>query len=264
MARSPGPGSHLCGHPNKHKRPGERRRGTCRHVVSDDSGFRYCEDHRDGWRACWEGLVSPSVAPTSEARQQLHGAEAATASSARSADRYVVRPRSGQGWKDDGIPDAAVDVAVDQAHKVATDEWIRRSKRRVATALGPEVVDQARSRGASVLCKELAKVAEALLAAKGWAIRAVEDTTIPLIGWLGRPHLARLVARQFAKHLVVPASEITATVHALRAYGVLLCVLDGRDLARCRCLRSIAASRSPERIRAEVRQIVGRGLEPLA
>lgn len=266
MARSAGPGSHLCGHPNKHKRPGEKRRGTCRHVVSNDSDYRYCEDHRDGWREFWAGSVTPSGAPTSEARQQPHGEPGTVRySSPRSTGSDAVRPRGGQGWKDDGRPDAAVDVAVEQAHKVATDDWIRRSKRRVATALGPEVAQQARSRGASILCKELAKVAEALLTAKRWAIRAVEDTTIPLLGWLGKPRLARLVARQFAQHLVsVPASEITATAHALRAYGVLLCVVDGRNLARCRCLRSIAASGSSERIRAEVREIVGRGLEPLA
>lgn len=174
------------------------------------------------------------------------------------------RPRSGRGWKDDGVPDDAVDVAVEQARKVATDDWIRRSERRVITALGPEIAQQTRSRGASVLCKELADLAEALLTAKRWATRAVEDTAFPLLGWFGSPRLARLIARQFAKHLVsVSGVEVTAIAHALRAYGVLLCVMDGRDLARCRCLRSIAASGSRERIRAEVREIVGRGLEPL-
>jgi hypothetical protein len=119
--------------------------------------------------------------------------------------------------------------------------------------------------GVLILCQELATVAEALLATKGWAVRAVEDTAFPLLRWLGRPRLARLVARQFARHLVsVSASEITATAHALRAYGVLICVVDGRNLAQCRCLRQIAASGSRERIRAKVREIVGQGLEPLA
>jgi hypothetical protein len=266
MAHSAGPGSHLCGHPNKHKRPGEKRRGTCRHVVSDDSSYRYCEDHRHGWRALLPGPVSPSGASTSKARQQPHGVEPATArySTPRSVGSDAVRPRSGKGWKDDGIPDAAVDVAVEQAHKVVTDDWIRRSQRRVAAALGPDVAQRARSRGAAILCRELAKVAGALLSAKRWAIGVVEDKTVPLLGWLRRPRLARSIAHQFARHLVsVPVSGITATAHALRAYGVLLCVLDGRELARCRCLRSIAASRSPEGIRAEVREIVGRGLEPL-
>ncbi|MGH3979833.1 MAG: hypothetical protein ACRDRZ_12675 [Pseudonocardiaceae bacterium] len=107
-------------------------------------------------------------------------------------------------------------------------------------------------------------MADALLAAKRWATREVEDTATPRFGWFGKPRLARLVAQQFAKHLLsVPAAKITATAHALRAYGVLVCVLDGRELARCRCLRSLAGTGSRERIRAEVREVVGRGLESL-
>jgi hypothetical protein len=157
-----------------------------------------------------------------------------------------------------------VDVAVEQARAIVTDDWTRLAQRRAAGALGPEIARQAHSCGASTLCNELAEMAEALLAAKRWAIRAVEDTAVPLFGWFGKPRLARLVARQFAKHLVsVPAAKITVIAHALRAYGVLVCVLDGRELARCRCLRSLAETGSRERIRAEVREVVGHGLEPL-
>ncbi|MDQ3276101.1 MAG: hypothetical protein M3Q39_14060 [Actinomycetota bacterium] len=157
-----------------------------------------------------------------------------------------------------------MDVAVEQARAIVTDDWMRLAQRRVAGALGPEIAQKTRSRGTSTLCNELAEVAEALLAARRWATREVEDTAAPLFRWFGRPRLARLVARQFAKHLLRgPAAKVTATAHALRAYGVLLCVLDGRELARCRCLRSLADSGARERIRAEVREVVGHGLEPL-
>jgi len=123
-----------------------------------------------------------------------------------------------------------VDVAVEQARVIVTDDWTRLAQRRVASALGPEAAREARSRGAPTLCKELAEVAEALLAAKRWATRAVEDTVTPLLGCFGKRRLARVVARQVAKHMVsVPAAKITATAHALRAYGVLVCVLDGRS-----------------------------------
>ncbi len=265
MAPSAGPGSHLCGHPNKHKRPGERRRGTCRHLVSDDSGYRYCEDHRDGCREFVVGRAYRSPAPADRTTSQPPGvARMPARDSAPRAPGSGGARRRGQGWKDDGVPDDAVYVAVEQARTIATDDWTRLAQRRVARALGTEIAQEARSRGASILCNELAEVAEALLAAKRWAIRAVEDTAVPLFGWFGKPRLARLVARQFAKHLVsVPAAKITATAHALRAYGVLVCVLDGRELARCRCLRSLVETDSRERIRAEVREVVGHGLEPL-
>jgi len=176
----------------------------------------------------------------------------------------VVRDGAGRDSKDDGVPHDAVDVAVEQVRAIVTDDWTRLAQRRVAGALGPEIAREACSRGASTLCNELAEVAEALLAGKRWATRAVEDTVTPLFGWFGKPRLARLVTRQFAKQVLsAPAAKITATAHALRAYGVLLCVLDGRKLARCRCLRSLAKAGTGERIRAEVREVVGHGLEPL-
>lgn len=116
-----------------------------------------------------------------------------------------------------------------------------------------------------MLCKELAEFAEALLAARGWAIRGIEKTAFPLLSWFLEPPLARVVARQFGKRLVsVTGIDIKATAHALRAYGVLLCILDGQELARCPCLRQIAGSGSPQHIRSEVREIVGDGLVPLA
>ncbi len=253
MARAPAPGSHVCGHLNKHKRPGEHRRGRCQHIVSDDSGYRYCEDHRDGIRELWAGRVYRSKAPISTA-----------ASPGQSAGRGPARFTSGRGWKDDGVPDAAVDIAVESARTIATNDWVHRSERRVSTALGPEIAQRARTCNASALCRELADLAEALLAAKGWAIRTIENAASPLLSWFVKPTLARVVARQFGTRLVsVAGVDVTATAPALRAYGVLLCVLDGRDLARCRCLRQIAGSGSPQRIRAEVRGIVGHGLEPL-
>ena len=119
---------------------------------------------------------------------------------------------------------------------------------RGSPSVGSRALSGRRPRGKLALAapqpsaRELAEVAEALLAAERWATRAVEDTVTPLLGCFGKRRLARVVARQFAaKHMVsVPAAKITATAHALRAYGVLVCVLDGRELAQCRCLRSLA------------------------
>lgn len=265
MARAPGPGSHLCGHPNKYKRRGQKRPGHCEHIVADASEYRYCEDHRHGWRECCAQLFpDPSHRPARR-DSTLPLNKRCPVNRSGPTESGSARVRSGQVWKDRGVPEAAVGIAVEQARKVATDDWVRRSGRRVVSALSAEVAQQARSRGASVLCNELADLAAALLAAKGWAIRAVEGTVFPLLGWFSSPSLTRLIARQFAKQLVSASGvEVTATVHALRAYGVLLCVLDDRDLEQCQCLRQVAASGSPQRIRAQVRMIVGHGLEPLA
>lgn len=242
MPRAQRPGSHTCGHPNKYKRRGQRRHGTCCHRVSDDSGYRYCEDHRDGLREFWATTVKPAL------RRERRSAEG---------------PIRNEGWE--RVPGAVRDGAVAQAREIATDQWIRRSRQRVDTALGAQIAQQARARSGSALCRELATVAEALAVGQRWAVRAVEDAATPVFGWFGRPKLARLVAQQFAKCLPIAAGvEVMPVVHALRAYGVLICVVGGRDLARCHCLRQIAGSVTPAQVRREVREIVGEGLVPLA
>jgi hypothetical protein len=142
--------------------------------------------------------------------------------------------------------------------------WRYMAERRVVAAIGYEIHRRAKADSASGTCDALAALATDLDEGKKAALKALERAAVPLLGFLSKPRPAVLIAHLFVLHITaVPAAKVDAVVGALRAYGVLLCVLDGRDLRRCRCLRALAASEIDERIRSDVRDVVGHGLEQL-
>lgn len=259
----------MCGHINKYRRPGERHRGRCKRLVRDASGHRYCEDHRDGGFESWtrwprhvppfeaDGhrartaaeIPSPRVEPTPERRDRTRPRRA------RGGDR---------GWKADGLPDRRVAIAVAEAQRIAAVAWRYQAEQRVIGAVGIDVHRRSKAVVGSGMCDALAALATDLEHGRRRAIRALEHMTASLLGVVTVPKLARMIARHFVLHVTAePTAEVDAVIAALRAYGVLLCVIDGRGLQRCRCLRALAVSEIDETIRSEVREVVGHGLEQL-
>jgi hypothetical protein len=174
-------------------------------------------------------------------------------------------PRGGdRGWKADGVPDRQVAIAVGEARRIADVTWRYKAEQRVVAAIGHEIHRRAKAGSASGTCDALAALATDLDEGKKAALKALERAAVPLLELISKPRLARLIAHLFVLHITaVPAAKVDAVVAALRAYGVLLCVLNRRDLQRCRCLRALAVSEIDERIRSEVRDVVGHGLEQL-
>jgi hypothetical protein len=142
--------------------------------------------------------------------------------------------------------------------------WRYKAEQRVIGAVGRDVHRRAKASASSGMCDALAGLATDLENGSSSAMRALERMTASVLGFVTVPRLARMVARHFVLHVTAePAAEVDAVVAAPRAYGVLLCVIDGRDLQRCRCLRALVVSEIDETIRSEVREVVGRGLEQL-
>lgn len=194
-------------------------------------------------------IPSPRVEPTPGRRDRARPRRA------RGGDR---------GWKADGLLDRRVAIAVAEAQRITVVSWRYKAEQRVIGAVGQDVHRQAKAGAGFGICDALAALATDLENGKSSAMRALERMTASVLGFLTVPRLARMIARHFVLHVTAePAAEVDAVIAALRAYGVLLCVIDGRDLQRCRCLRVLAVSEIDETIRSEVREVVGRGLEQL-
>lgn len=279
------PGSHLCGHPNKHKRARARQIGRCKNRVRNDSGYRYCREHRK-WRELWAQLRGTEFTRkynrrlVEDQQDRLVAHETARIPTQRDAPSAppVVPPTPGpmreHGSRTDprdGVvrkiteeePSAVrLEMAVREARTIADPGWRRRAVERAEAALGPTLHRQALS--APGVCDDLARIANALSRAKAKAEHEVARVIAPLIPLLRQPRISELVAKQFAKQLIAPAaSHVAAMVHALRGYGVLICVLDGRDLGRCRCLWPLARHEIEQKIKNDVRLVVRHGLDRL-
>lgn len=152
-------------------------------------------------------------------------------------------------------------IAVAEAQQITAMSWRFTAEQRVIGAVGIDVHSRSKAVVGFGMCDALATDLED---GKKSAMRALEHMTASLLGFVTVPRLARMIARHFVLHVTAePVAEVEAVIVALRAYRVLLCVIDSRDLQKCRCLRALAVSEIDEKIRSEVREVVGHGLEKL-
>jgi hypothetical protein len=253
--------SHRCRHWNKRRRRGEKRLDRCKNKVADGNGHRYCDKHRTFWNELWWWLFWRLTAELADA---VHRRRASRPWTSGPRDTRISNSRKGDipryGRSRDRVSIDQLSVAVQEANSITTKEWQTKALRRIASALDVDVFKKSRSRSASRLCRALAKQANLLLTMKKEAQLVLEDTSARFF----RRPLTRLIARQFARRISAFAfKKVVATAHALQAYGVLICVLDDRDLAKCYCLRPLAKSEISEEIREQVRRVVEHGLDSL-
>jgi hypothetical protein len=55
---------------------------------------------------------------------------------------------------------------------------------------------------------------------------------------------------------------VATVVTALRVCGVALCVVNGRDLARCPCLRALVSGLVHDEVQSQIESALLTGLEP--
>lgn len=237
-------GSHLCGHINGRRRSGGRLLGRCTNLVADDSATRYCWVHLDGWREWWAQRIGAEFT-----HSQLAASGIPAPWTAPPPTRREIEARG------------RLELAVDEACTIVGPEWQRAAEQRVAVSLGPAL--HRRIREAAGLCDDIAEVANTVSRLSEDGDRALERALTPrMLELLRHPGVTRHVARNFAAQTVPAASASTAAmVNALRALGVLQCVLEGCDLVGCRCLWPLARHEHEQTIRNDVRMVVRYGLD---
>jgi hypothetical protein len=85
--------------------------------------------------------------------------------------------------------------------------------------------------------------------AKGQIHKSVGSLFGWIAGALGAPDLARAFAEELASNIPLPSDvKMIAVARGLQIAGVLLCVMDGRDLAKCECFIDLALAETRERL----------------
>lgn len=275
MARV-GPDSHLCRHPIRRG----RWPGVCHNRVRNDSGYRYCHEHRTGWREFLAQLgggeftrrynrrpahnsIGDAGKWLSAGRLPAPRSEGTPRTRCRvlASDEPTAGPTPNRHRADQPSP-WQIDIAVRETRSIADAEWRRTATRRVKAVLGPPLHGQVLT--AVGVCDDLAAIADILSATKARAEREVGRAIAALWPSLKQPRIAGPVAEQLARRLLDPAtSQMAVLVHALRACGVLVCIVGGRDLARCRCLWPLARHEIEQQIKNHVGLVVRHGLDRL-
>jgi hypothetical protein len=98
-------------------------------------------------------------------------------------------------------------------------------------------------------CKALARIARSILTAKAQLHKAIGWTFGRVVGALGAGNPAQAFAKELAANIPLPTdAKMIAVARGVQIAGILLCVMDGRDLTRCECFIDLAMAETKERV----------------
>lgn len=98
-------------------------------------------------------------------------------------------------------------------------------------------------------CKALARIARSILQAKAQIHKAVGWTFGRVLGALGAGDPAQAFMRELASNIPLPPdAKMIAVARGVQVAGILLCVMDDRNLTKCECFRDLAIAETKERV----------------
>lgn len=98
-------------------------------------------------------------------------------------------------------------------------------------------------------CRALAGLARGILDGKKQIHRGVGKVTGFVMGGFGSPRIARLLAEEIAARVPLPFIDDSATIAArgVQATGIMMCLLQGRELVDCACFADVVIAEGKER-----------------
>ena len=164
-----------------------------------------------------------------------YGGRAAAASQAPAPPRHVQdreRVREAAIFCADSLSDSWEAAVADRISGYAQTSWQRLSRSR-------------RKRN----CKALARIAKSILDTK----KQIHRTVGTLFGWtadaLGASGAGRAFTEELASSIPLPIdAKMIAVARGIQVAGILLCVMDNRDLTKCECFIDLALAETKERV----------------
>jgi hypothetical protein len=99
-------------------------------------------------------------------------------------------------------------------------------------------------------CKALARMARLILEAKAQIHKAFGRMFGWVVGRVGAGDAARAFAEELASKIPLPIDvKMIAVARGIQIAGILLCVMDDRELTECECFIDLALTETMERVK---------------
>lgn len=99
-------------------------------------------------------------------------------------------------------------------------------------------------------CKALVRIARSILEAKAQIHKAVGKLFGWAVGTLGAGDAARAFTEELITNIPLPVdAKMIAVARGVQVTGILLCVMDNRDLTECECFIDLALAETKERVK---------------
>jgi hypothetical protein len=149
-----------------------------------------------------------------------------------SRERQRERVKKAAQFCADSLSSGWQEAVADRATEYAQTTWERLSRSR-------------RKRN----CKALARIARSILEAKTLIHNAVGKLFGWFVGALGAGDAARAFTEELISNIPLPIdAKMIAVARGVQVTGILLCVMDDRDLTECECFIDLALVETKERV----------------
>jgi hypothetical protein len=107
-------------------------------------------------------------------------------------------------------------------------------------------------------CNGLARLARVTLKGKDWVHESIGQMAGSLLERLGTPRVARALGKELAKRIPMPWDhQCIVVARGMQVAGIVICVLNDRDLTECDCFVDVVISEGKERIEELMRKAAG-------
>jgi hypothetical protein len=146
-----------------------------------------------------------------------------------------------------------IDEAVEFCAEILMDEagWRSAVAGRAAKYVSKQTWVRVTSGWHGYRCRALARLARRILTGKEKLHGAVGVGTYRVWGWLGRPRIERVFAREVAERVPLPTDHpLIGAARAVQVTGIYVCVAAGRDLTNCECFIDVVKAEGKKQIKA--------------
>lgn len=147
----------------------------------------------------------------------------------------------------------------------AQEKLIAEAVAYVDTAVSSNAIDAAANRAAAYAgdqiwsrltkgwtgrnCKGLARLARAALDGKDWLHGRIGALVEYLLLLLQAPRIVRLFGKEIARRFPLPLDhQLIVVARGMQLAGIVICALNGRDLAKCECFVDLVLREGKERV----------------
>jgi hypothetical protein len=146
--------------------------------------------------------------------------------------------------------EALVTEAVDFVQAAVSSGALSAAASRAEYYAGDKIWSQLTKDWSGRNCRWLAHLARITLDGKDWLHGRVGKVVVVGLELLGMPHIVCLFGKELAQRIPMPWDhQLVVVARGMQIAGITICVLQGKELARCSCFVDVVVAEGKERMR---------------
>lgn len=154
--------------------------------------------------------------------------------------------------------DAIIEEAVEYFSEVVDGNLIDAAASNAADYVGAKIWSELTRDWSGRNCRWLARLARRALNGMDWLHGWVARIVVFILELFGLPRIVCRFGRTLAKRIPLPGGhELKMVARGMQIAGIVICMLDGRDLRKCSCFVDVVLEEGKERLQRLMEKAAG-------